>query len=253
MSDVTPLRPGFNDVRRRFSRQLKVSQLMVTGGLAGTHLGREAGKRRTGVLGRKAGDKLQSAWPSKGRVVCTHPDGSPRMQVLRRRQDDAAVPCSTETARHVPAMPRRAGQPRLGRESPHGSAGRLHRRFCWDLCAPVSSLSACQGPLMRSERRGPSGRRQSCPISEAGFFPSHCFVCKQVTSRFHNITFPGQRCPQTCHSCSIGEPLLPAKSADISDVLIHCTFLNKGERERKGAAQGQHSLLSEISSADFLK
>lgn len=156
---------------------------------------------------------------------------------LRRRQDDAAVPCSLEAARHIPAMPRDAGQPRLGRESPHGWAGRWHRGFCRDLCAPASSLSACRGPLMRGERRGPSGRRQSCPILEAGFFPSHCFVCKQVTSCFHNITFPGQRCPQTCHSCSIGEPLLLAKSVDISDVLIHCTFLNKGERKKRSGSR----------------
>lgn len=155
----------------------------------------------------------------------------------QHQQVGAAVPCSVEPAWHIPAMPRGAGQPQLGSQILRSSAGCLQRRFCWDLSVPVSSLFVCQGPLMRSERRGPSGRRQSCPISEAGFFPSHCFVCKQVTSRFHNITFPGQRCPQTCHSCSIGELLLPAKSADISDVLIHCTFLNKGERKKRSGSR----------------
>jgi len=142
-------------------------------------------------------------------------------------------PRSAEAARHVPAVPRCAAQPRLRCQPSHGMAGGLHRCFC----APVSSLSACQGPLMSSEWHGPSGRPQSSPISGAGFFPSRCFVCKQVTSRFHNITFPGQRCPQTCHSCLIGEPLSPAKSADRSDVLIHCTFLNKGGTKKRSGSR----------------
>lgn len=118
--------PGFQLHEKKVFKAIKGFTAYGHQQLASSHLGREAGKGRTGVLRGKVGDVL----PGNGSVVCTHPDGSPQMQVLQRWQDAAAASCSVEAARHFLVMPRGSGQPWLGHESPHGSAGHLHCHFC---------------------------------------------------------------------------------------------------------------------------